>query len=303
MLENFRPGTLERRKLGYEELSAIDRRLIRARISGYGQDGPARNRPGFGRIVQAFGGLTYLCEYPDRTPANPGSATIADYMSGFFAAYGVLVADRYPGRGQVIDVALYESIFRILDSLSITYSVTGKGRERMGTATALAAPHDHYPTRDGKWVAIACTNDRIFARLAALMGQDGLVADPRFSGERERVANRAEVDRIVETWTRGQDKAPLMEALVRSEIPSSPIHSIADIFEDPQFAARGTLATVTHPVLGEVKVPAIVQRLSETPGEIEWLGRGLGEDTDAVLASALGYTRAHVGELQAYGII
>jgi succinyl-CoA:(S)-malate CoA-transferase subunit B len=176
-----------------------------------------------------------LCEYPDRAPANPGSATIADYMSGLFAAYGVLVADRYrnkTGRGQVIDVALYESIFRILDSLSITYSVTGKGRERMGTATALAAPHNHYPTRDGKWVAIACTNDRIFARLAALMGQDGLVADPRFSDERERVANRAEVDRIVETWTRGQDMAPLMEALVRSEIPSSPIHSVADIFED-----------------------------------------------------------------------
>jgi crotonobetainyl-CoA:carnitine CoA-transferase CaiB-like acyl-CoA transferase len=306
VLENFRPGTLERWKLGYEELSAIDRRLIMARISGYGQDGPARNRPGFGRIAQAFGGLMYLCEYPDRAPANPGSATIADYMSGLFAAYGVLVADRYrnkTGRGQVIDVALYESIFRILDSLSITYSVTGKGRERMGTATALAAPHNHYPTRDGKWVAIACTNDRIFARLAALMGQDGLVADPRFSGGRERVANRAEIDRIVETWTRGQDMAPLMEALVRSEIPSSPIHSIADIFEDPQFATRGTLATVTHPVLGEVTVPAIVPRLSETPGEIEWLGRGLGEDTDALLASALGYTRAHLGELHAHGII
>ena len=135
------------------------------RISGYGQDGPNKDLPGFGRIAQAFGGLTYLCGFPDRPPANPGSATIADYMSGLFVAFGVLVADREraaTGRGQVIDVALYESIFRILDSLAITHSVTGAVRERMGTSTALAAPHNHYPTKDGRWVAIACTNDRIF---------------------------------------------------------------------------------------------------------------------------------------------
>jgi len=158
VLENFRPGTLERWKLGYTELRSIDPGLIMARISGYGQDGPARDRPGFGRIAQAFGGLTYLCGFPDRAPANPGSATIADYLSGLFAAYGVLVAERHraaTGRGQFIDMALYESIFRVLDSLSITHSVTGTIRERMGTATALAAPHNHYPTKDGKWVAIA----------------------------------------------------------------------------------------------------------------------------------------------------
>ncbi len=306
VLENFRPGTLERWNLGYEDLSAIDAGLIMARISGYGQDGPAKHRPGFGRVAQAFGGLTYLCGFPDRPPANPGSATIADYVSGLFAAYGVLVADRYrtaTGRGQVIDMALYEGIFRILDSLSITYSVTGAIRERMGTATALAAPHNHYPTRDGKWVAIACTNDRIFARLAALMGKDELVADPRFSRERERVANRAEIDRIVEAWTVNQDMAPLMDALQQSEIPSSPIHSIADIFQDPQFAARGTLATVAHAILGEVKMPAVVPRLSESPGEIAWLGRDLGADTDTVLARALGYPPAHLNRLHARGVI
>ena len=306
VLENFRPGTLERWNLGYDDLYAIDPGLIMARISGYGQDGPAKDRPGFGRIAQAFGGLTYLCGFPDRPPANPGSATIADYVSGLFAAYGVLVAERYrtaTGRGQIVDMALYEGIFRILDSLAITHSVTGTVRERMGTATALAAPHNHYPTRDGKWVAIACTNDRIFARLAALMGQEELIADPRFSRERERVANRAEIDRIVETWTAGQDMAPLMDALQQSEIPSSPIHSIADIFQDPQFAARGTLATVAHAILGEVKMPAVVPRLSESPGEIAWLGRDLGADTDAVLARALGYAPAHLSRLHARGVI
>ena len=306
VLENFRPGTLERWNLAYDDLRAIDPGVIMVRISGFGQEGPAKARPGFGRIAQAFGGLTYLCGFPDRAPANPGSATIADYASGLFAAFGVLMAERHraaTGKGQCIDIALYESVFRILDSLAITYSVTGHVRERMGTATALAAPHNHYPTRDGKWVAIACTNDRIFARLAALMGKDDLVADPRFSGERARVANRAEIDRIVEAWTSGEDMAPLMSALERSEIPSSPIYSIADIFQDPQFAARQTLAKVAHPLLGEIAMPGIVPRLSETPGEIAWLGRELGADTDAVLKNALGYTAAKLSQLHARNII
>ena len=306
ILENFRPGTLERWNLGYEDLRAIDPGVIMARISGYGQDGPGKDRPGFGRIAQAFGGLTYLCGFPDRAPANPGSATIADYMSGLFAAFGVLVAERHrsaTGRGQVIDTALYESIFRILDSLAITYSVNGTVRERMGTATALAAPHNHYPTKDGKWVAIACTNDRIFGRLAALMGQPELLEDERFSRERERVANRAEIDRIVGTWTGSHDMLPLIEALERSEIPSSPIYSIADIFLDPQFNARGSLAKMHHPVLGDVTMPAIVPRLSETPGEIEWLGRELGADTDAILSATLGYSPERLSQLRADDII
>ena len=306
VLENFRPGRLERWKLGYEDLSAIDPGLIMVRISGYGQDGPAKNLPGFGRIAHAFGGLTYLCGFPDRAPANPGSPTIADYLSGLFAAYGVLAAERYravTGRGQIVDVALYESIFRILDSLSITYSVTRRIRERTGTATPLAAPHNHYPTRDGRWVAIACTNDRIFARLATLMGKGELVADPRFSCERQRVANCKEIDQIVATWTAHQDMVPLVEALQQCEIPSSPIHSIADIFEDPQFAARGILATVAHSILGEVKMPGVVPRLSESPGEITWPGRDLGADTEAVLTRALGYTSSHLKDLRARGVI
>jgi crotonobetainyl-CoA:carnitine CoA-transferase CaiB-like acyl-CoA transferase len=306
VVENFRPGTLERWNLGYDGLKAIDDGLIMVRISGYGQEGPAKNLPGFGRIAQAFGGLTYLCGFPDRAPANPGSATIADYVSGLFAAYGVLMAERNratTGRGQLIDVALFESVFRILDSLAITYSVMGKVRERMGTATALAAPHNHYPTRDGKWVAIACTNDRIFARLAAVMEMAALTADPRFSAERERVANRVEIDSIVESWTRRHNMVPLIAALNEAEIPCSPINSIADIFQDAQFAARGTLATAQHPVLGEIKMPAVVPRLSETPGEIEWLGRGLGADTDAVLARTLSYDPARISRLRARGII
>jgi crotonobetainyl-CoA:carnitine CoA-transferase CaiB-like acyl-CoA transferase len=306
VVENFRPGTLERWNLGYESLKTINNGLIMARISGYGQEGPARSLPGFGRIAQAFGGLTYLCGFPDRAPANPGSATIADYVSGLFAAYGVLTAERHraaTGTGQLIDIALFESVFRVLDSLAITYSVTGKVRERMGTATALAAPHNHYPTRDGKWVAIACTNDRIFARLASVMEQGELTTDPRFLRERERVANRADIDRIVEAWTRSHDLAPLISALNQAEIPCSPINSIADIFQDQQFAARAALTAFQHPILGEIKMPSVVPRLSETPGAIEWLGRGLGEDTSSVLGRALNYSAERIAELRTRGII
>ena len=301
VVENFRPGTLESWGLGYKDLSAIDPSLIMGRISGYGQDGPNRDLPGFGRIAQAFGGLTYLCGFPDRPPANPGSATIADYLSGLFVAFGVLVADHEraaTGKGQVIDVALYESIFRILDSLAITYSVTGLVRERLGTATALAAPHNHYPTRDGRWIAIACTNDRIFKRLAELMGRPGLTSDSRFANERARVGNREAIDAIVEQWTRTMDSAPLNAALREAEIPSSPIYSIGDIFADPQYELRGDLVCVTHPRLGEIRMPAVTPRLSATPGKIAWLGRDLGEDTDKLLSQALGYSRERIDELR-----
>ena len=306
VVENFRPGTLESWGLGYKDLSAINPSLIMGRISGYGQDGPNKDLPGFGRIAQAFGGLTYLCGFPDRPPANPGSATIADYLSGLFVAFGVLVAEHEraaTGKGQVIDVALYESVFRILDSLAITYSVTGSVRERLGTATALAAPHNHYPTRDGRWIAIACTNDRIFKRVAELMGRPGLTSDSRFANERARVGNREAIDAIVEQWTRTMDSAPLNAALREAEIPGSPIYSIGDIFADPQYESRGDLVRVTHPRLGEIRMPAVTPRLSATPGKIAWLGRDLGEDTDKLLSQALGYSRERIHELRRQRVV
>jgi crotonobetainyl-CoA:carnitine CoA-transferase CaiB-like acyl-CoA transferase len=173
----------------------------------------------------------------------------------------------------------------------------------MGTSTALAAPHNHYPTRDDRWVAIACTNDRIFGRLAKLMGQIELTRDPRFASERARVANRPAIDEIVGSWTKSLDEAPLTDALRGAEIPSSPIFSIADIFNDPQYAARGSLAKFTHPRLGEIEMPSIVPRLSETPGGIEWLGRDLGENTSDVLSRALGYDLARVEDLKRRGVV
>jgi crotonobetainyl-CoA:carnitine CoA-transferase CaiB-like acyl-CoA transferase len=173
----------------------------------------------------------------------------------------------------------------------------------MGTSSALAAPHNHYLTKDDRWVAIACTNDRIFGRLANLMGQSELTSDQRFSSERSRVANRQAIDEIVERWTKSIDESSLTQTLRGAEIPSSPIYSIADIFDDPQYAARGTLAKFTHPRLGEVVMPSVVPRLSGTPGGIEWLGRDLGADTDDLLSRALGYSRARVDDLRRRGVV
>ena len=184
LVENFRPGTMERWNLGYDVLEEVNPRLIMVRISAYGQTGPYRHKAGFGRVAQAFGGLTYLAGFPDRPPVNPGSATIADYLAGLNAAFATMVALEYrnrTGKGQCIDISLYEGIFRILDNLVSAYDKLGLVRERIGTGTAHAVPHNHYPTRDGKWVAVACTSDRIFQRLAEAMGRGEMAQNPRYS--------------------------------------------------------------------------------------------------------------------------
>jgi crotonobetainyl-CoA:carnitine CoA-transferase CaiB-like acyl-CoA transferase len=306
VLENFRPGTLERWNLGYQDLAQVNPGVILVRVSGYGQTGPARHKPGFGRIAHAFGGLTYLAGYPDRPPVNPGSATIADYVAGLFAAFGVMVAREYrarTGRGQQIDVALYEAIFRILDSLAITYSVKGTVRERVGTITPLAAPHNHYPTADEKWIAIACTNDRLFTRLVRVMGCPELSTDPRFADARSRVEHCEELDTLVSAWTARHPLRKLVQLLDEAEIPCSPIYSIADIFQDPQYRARQTLLEVVHPLLGPLQMPTVIPRLSDSPGAVEWLGPALGEHTEQVLREVLGYTPARIAALRAEGVI
>lgn len=179
MVENFQPGTLEKWGLGWETLKQVNPRLVMVRISGYGQTGPYRDRPGFGRIANAFGGLTYLAGYPDRPPVTPGSATIPDYMAGFYGAYGAMLALKArerTGKGQMVDIGLYEPVFRILDELAPAYDYKGYTRERMGPATVNVVPHSHYPTRDQRWIAIACTNDKIYERLANVMAQQGMPA-------------------------------------------------------------------------------------------------------------------------------
>jgi crotonobetainyl-CoA:carnitine CoA-transferase CaiB-like acyl-CoA transferase len=300
VVENFRPGTLERWNLGYERMRDVNPGVILVRISAYGRTGPYASRPGFGRIAQAFGGLTYLAGFPDRPPVNPGTATLADYAAGLFGAVAALAAKQYrdrTGRGQEIDISLFESIFRLIDIVPLAYDALGLVRERHGSQ-AHAAPHNHYPTADGKWIAIACTNDRIFRRLAAAMGEAEWGTDPAFDTMEKRAERRAAVDERVTAWTERHRLAELCEILDRAEVPNGPINSIADIFEDPQFAARGNLLRVLDERAGELVLPAPVPRLTETPAALRHAGRAKGADTDAVLGEWLGMAAAEIQALR-----
>jgi crotonobetainyl-CoA:carnitine CoA-transferase CaiB-like acyl-CoA transferase len=306
LLENFRPGTLESWGLGYEALRDINPGLVMLRISAYGQTGPMRDKPGFARIAHAFAGLTALSGEKDGPPVVPGSTSLADYISGIWGALGVVLALRVKertGRGQFIDIALYESVFRLLDEMAPAYAKTGFVRERMGADTVNVAPHSHYRTATGQWVAIACTSDKMFERLAQVMGEPQLAAMPEFATSRARVERREEVNGIVARWV---GSLPLQEVLARcdtGEVPCGPVYTIADIFRDAQYQARGNLLRVVDERAGPLVLPAAVPRLSETPAEFRHAGRALGADTAEVLGSLLGMKPDVLRDLSDAGVI
>ena len=304
--ENFQPGTLERWGVGWEVLYELNPRLVMMRVSAYGQFGPYRDRPGFGRIANAFGGISFLAGFPDRAPVTPGSATLADYMSGLYGFAGVLLAlqaREKTGTGQVIDIGLYESIFRILDELAPAYQREGYVRQRMGPGTVNAVPHSHYPTKDGRWVAIACTSDKIFARLAELMGRPELAGDGRLGTYAEREANREEVDTMVGEWTATFTRDDLLKTCDEGQVPCGMVCGIDEIFDDPQYAARENILKVEDPRVGEVAVPNVVPRLTDTPGAVNWLGRAMSADTEDILADLLGKTADEIGALKEKGVV
>jgi crotonobetainyl-CoA:carnitine CoA-transferase CaiB-like acyl-CoA transferase len=302
--ENFRPGTMERWGLGWEQLSAVNPGLVMLRVSGYGQTGPYAQRPGFARIAQGFAGLSYLAGMPDGPPVTPGSTSLADYATGLYGAIGVLIALRNRdagGQGQVVDIALYEPVFRVLDELAPAYAAHGTVREREGTGTQLACPHGHFETADGRWVAIACTSDRMFERLTRVMASPDLM--DRFARAADRLAHRDQVNGIVSDFTRSRSQADVVAACEAGEVPCGPINSIADIFADPQFAARGNLLRVPVAGVGDVVVPGVLPHLSATPGSVTALGPGLGAGGNAVLTELLGLTDAQIADLAAAGVI
>ena len=306
LVENFRPGTLERWDLGYETLKAIKDDLILVRISAYGQDGPYRDRPGFARIAHAFSGLAYLAGEADGPPVTPGSTSLADYISGLYAAFGALLAytarERF-GLGQFVDLALYEGIFRMLDELAPAYARSGFVRERLGADTVNVVPHSHYQTSDGQWVALACSTDKMFARLAAVMQRPDLLAADRFASMAQRVTARAEVNGIVADWLGALTRDEVMRRCLAGEVPVGPLNSIADIFADLQFLARGNLLHVQDPRVGEVVVPNVVPRLSATPGRLGSLGPDLGQHNEEIYCGALGISAAEFAALRADGVI
>jgi crotonobetainyl-CoA:carnitine CoA-transferase CaiB-like acyl-CoA transferase len=305
-VENFQPGTLEKWGLGWDVLKMQNQKLVMVRISGFGQTGPYNPRPGFGRIANAFGGLSYLAGYPDRPPVTPGSATIPDYMAGLYGALGVMYALRardMTGRGQFIDIGLYEPIFRILDELAASYHHKGYVRERMGPGTVNAVPHSHYPTKDGKWIAIACTSDKIFTRLAELQGEPGLAGEGKWGKVKDRDRDRSKVDAWVTAWTQKYSLKELIQLCSEVDVPCGPVNSIAEIFEDPQFKARENITFFKDSRIGEIAMPNVCPRLSDTPGSINWLGPKLGEHIDEVYKGLLGMSDREVRVLKDGGVI
>lgn len=306
VLENFRPGTLEKWGLGWEELRRANPRLVVLRVSAYGQTGPYAKKPGFARIAHAFSGLAYLSGEPGRVPVVPGSTSLADYVTGMWGAIGVMMALRIverTGEGQVVDVALYESMFRLLDELAGAYAKTGFVRERLGADTVNVCPHSHYRTKDDHWVAIACTNDRMFARLSEAMGRPELAQSPHYATVKARCARLAEVNGIVADWVGGLTLRDVLEQCDQAEVPCSPLNSIADIFVDPQYAVRENLLRVDDPRAGPVVMPAALPKLSATPAQFQHAGPALGHDNEAVYADLLGLDDAALKKLKNAGVI
>jgi crotonobetainyl-CoA:carnitine CoA-transferase CaiB-like acyl-CoA transferase len=306
LCENFQTGTLEGWGLGWDVLRQVNPKLVMVRVTGYGQTGPYAGKPGFARIAQAFGGLSYLAGWPDRAPVTPGSSTIADYMSGLFGAFGALLAleaRRKTGEGQVVDIGLYESIFRILDELAPAFHLKGYQRERMGPGTVNVVPHSHYPTKDGRWVAIACTNDKIFERLARAMERPELAGDGRYGTIAKREAARAEVDGLVAEWTGARTRAEVIRICDEAQVPVGAVNSISEIFEDPHFRARENIAFVEDERVGEVAVPNVVPRLCGTPGGIDHLGVPLGAHVAEVLGGLLGLSKENIAALRERGVV
>jgi len=303
LVENFRPGTLERWGLGWDVLSEINPGLIMLRVTGYGQTGPYKDRPGFARIGHAVGGLTYLAGKPGEIPVTPGSTSLGDYMTGMYGAIGIMMALRHrdkTGEGQIIDAALYESVFRVLDEMAPAYAAVGKIREPEGTGTLNAVPHGHFPCGDGKFISIACTTSKMFERLTQAMSRPDLW--DAYGDQAERLKHRDTVIEEVTNWCMSQTRDQVMEKCIAAEVPSGPINSIADIFEDPHFHAREQLVRMVAPEVGEVTVPGVVPKLSKTPGTIRSLGEGLGA-SNADVYGALGFSDEELADLKERGVI
>jgi crotonobetainyl-CoA:carnitine CoA-transferase CaiB-like acyl-CoA transferase len=304
LVENFRPGTLERWGLGWADLSAVRPELIMVRVSGFGQTGPYAKRAGYASIGEAMGGLRALTGYPDRPPIRIG-ISIGDTLTGMFGALGALAAleaRRRTGRGQVVDAAIYESVLGVTEALVPEWQAAGHVRQRTGPTLPGIAPSNVYPTRDGQLI-IAANQDSVFRRLVEVMGRPELATDERFVNHQARGAHMAEIDAIIGEWAQQFDSADLQSRLNDAGVPAGLVYQPADMLDDPHFAAREAIVTVKDERRGELAMPAIVPKLSETPGEIRWTGRPLGADTDAVLTEVLGLTAGQIEELRGKAVI
>jgi formyl-CoA transferase len=286
LIENFRPGAMEKWGLGFEALHAINPKLIMLRVSGYGQTGPYRDRPGFGVIGEAMGGLRYLSGEPGRPPVRVG-VSIGDTLSGLHGVIGVLMALRHReqqnGLGQEVDVALYESVFNMMESLLPEYSKFGAVRQPSGASMPGIAPTNAYPCQDGKYALIAGNGDSIFKRLMTLIEREDLATDPALADNPGRAAQAERIDQAIGQWTINRKLEEVLSAMTEAGVPVGKSYDAADIAADPHYQARDMILETTLPDGSVVKVPGIVPKLSRTPGQVDRLAPQLGEHTDEIL--------------------
>ncbi len=305
VIENFRPGVMEKLGLGWDVLSADNSGLVMVRLSGFGQTGPMAQQPGFGAIGESMGGLRFVTGFPDRPPVKSG-ISIGDSIAGLWGAIGALMALRHRevngGAGQVVDVALYEAVFAMMESLLPEYSMGGHVRERSGNIMPGITPSNTHTTRDGEHVVVGGNGDAIFKRLMLAIGRSDLAEYPALAGNAGRSARADEIYAAIDAWVGAHDVAEVLDVLTRAEVPATKVYSIADIFRDAQYAARGMLEEATLPDGAPLHVPGVVPRLTGSPGATDWLGPRLGEHTDAVLGG-LGLGAESIAALRASGAI
>ncbi|MFO7263160.1 MAG: CoA transferase [Bacillota bacterium] len=307
LIENFRPGTLERWGLDYETLKQENPKLIMVRVSGYGQTGPYREKAGFGTPCTAFSGHTFIQGYPDRPPVSP-SYSLLDYITGVYVAFAAVSALYYleknnDSEGQEVDIGLYESMFRFLEFLVAEYDQLGKVRQRTPGLAGHSSPAGTYETKDGKFVVLVCSTDSTFNRLAQAMERTDMLEDPRFYTNSQRLKHDEEVQKIVSSWIKQHTQKELLEKLDAFGVPVSPIYTIEDIFNDPHYKARENIVEVEHPRLGKIKIPGVVPKFSRTPGAIRHRAPDLGEHNEEILGGMLGLSQEELAELKEKGVI
>jgi formyl-CoA transferase len=305
VVENFRPGAMEKWGLGWEQLSKLNPGLIMVRLSGFGQTGPYRDRAGFGAIGESMGGLRYITGYPDRPPVRVG-VSIGDSIAALHGVIGALMALHHRnvngGRGQYVDVALYEAVFNMMESVLPEYDMFGFVRERSGASLPGIVPSNTYVTRDNRYVVIGANADSIFKRMMNGIGRPDLATDPALAHNDGRVARTGEIEKVIGDWVAAHDLEHVLDVLEKADVPSGKIYDIADIAKDAHYAAREMIRSHRLKDGKSVKLPGIVPKLSETPGDTKWVGPALGEHTAEVLG-ALGYSKEQQQDLKRRGVI
>jgi succinyl-CoA--D-citramalate CoA-transferase len=306
VIENYRPGTFERWGLGYKELAEINPRLVMVRVSGFGQTGPYAKRGGYGTIAEAFSGIPSFTGFPDKPPTLPGFP-MADSVASTFAAMSAMFAiynrDHSTGRGQEIDVSLYEPLFRLVEAQVIGFDQLGIVKQRQGNRLAEDSPRNTYETSDGRWIGISASSQRTFERLAAAIDMPHLIDDPRFVDNSSRCANDVALDEVIAAWFKQRTSDDVMALFNKADVVAGPVLNIGDIVKDPHYIARQNIVSVPDNDFGHVRMQGVVPRFAETPGAVRHTGGALGADNCAIFIDELGLSEGELAALQAEGVI